>query len=414
MDARNSSTLVILSLPPKTFVGLDLVSFNSSPHFQGIAKIPWGIHFLYTGTDASLSIRQGRWLDLSSANPVQVLGWNTDGETLQVVDLHDQTAQNAIKSVSNGGRLVDYAALQNATSELSTREPKDDDASQAAAEEGRAESKDWPALTTHISPSLLTRILSPDWIISSISSAPNDTETIPGLSHLEASNALHQLPLHLLPVDLKQTWADGDIGRTRTDRARDRSWYLGQLIEHAATRPLPGGRGGGDEAAVGARAVLGELQFCFLMVLTLANYSCLEQWKRLLTVLFTCRTALDEAEAYFVQAVRVLRLQIKHVDDVEGGLFELRDESASAWLRTLWARFRRLVDDPEKGLRESLKREVDVLQRLFEEKYGWQSERDILRRGMLELEDGERVEVTMPGVDEDEETGEYAPVIVET
>ncbi|EXJ68799.1 uncharacterized protein A1O5_07730 [Cladophialophora psammophila CBS 110553] len=414
MDAQNSSTLVILSLPPKTFVGLDLVSFNSSPNFQGIAKIPWGIHFLYTGTDASLSIRHGRWLDLSSANLVQVLGWNSDGETLQVVDPNDQTAQNAIKSVSDGRGLVDYAALQTATSELSARESKDDDASQAAAEGGRAESIDWPALTTHISPSLLTRILSSDWIISSISTAPNDTETIPGLSHLEASNALHQLPLYLLPVNLKQTWADGDIGRTRTDRARDRSWYLGQLIEQAATRPPSGGGGGGDKAAVGARAVLGELQFCFLMVLTLANYSCFEQWKRLLTVLFTCRTALDETEAYFVQAVRVLRLQIKHVDDVEGGLFELRDESASAWLRTLWARFRGLVDDSEKGLRESLKREVDVLQRLFEEKYGWQSERDMLRRGMLELEDGERVEVTMPGVDEDEETGEYAPVIVET
>jgi len=32
----------------------------------------------------------------------------------------------------------------------------------------------------------------------------------------------------------------------------------------------------------------------------------------------------------------------------------------------------------------------------------------------LELEDGERIEVSMQGVDEDEEKGEYAPLIVDT
>ena len=145
------------------------------------------------------------------------------------------------------------------------------------------------------------------------------------------------------------------------------------------------------------------------MVLTLANYSCFEQWKRLLSVFFTCRTALDEVEGYFVEVVKVLRLQIKHVEDVEGGLFDFRDEIASSWLRALWARFRGVVDEARKGEREDLKKEVDALQKLFEEKYGWQSERDILRKGMLELEDGEKVEVTMPGVDEDE----YEPVVVE-
>jgi A1 cistron-splicing factor AAR2 len=146
------------------------------------------------------------------------------------------------------------------------------------------------------------------------------------------------------------------------------------------------------------------------MVLTLANYSCFEQWKRLLSVFFTCRAALDEVEGYFVEVLQVISLQVKHVEDVEGGLFDLRDENASSWLRALWARFRGVVDEADKGEREPLKKNVNALQKLFEDKYGWQSERDILRRGMLELEDGERVEVTMPEVDEDE----YEPVIVET
>ena len=412
-----TSTLLILSLPPKTFVGLDLLSFDSSPNFEGITKIPPGIHFLYTGTNASLSIRHGRWLKFGSKAETLVLRWNGDSEALDLVDPPGPSARNAITSLPQGRRLVEYEALQTATSDLAARqseseEHQDEDATPSNANEDRGESTDWPLLTTHISPSLFDRILSPDWLISSISSAPNDTETIPGLSHLEASNVLAQSPLNLLPINLKQTWSDGDIGRTRTDRARDRSWYLGHLIDTATP----------NDKAAGAKQILGELQSCFLMVLTLANYSCFEQWKRLLSIFFTCQTALDEIEAYFIEAVKTLHAQIRHVEDTDGGLFDLGDENASSWLRAVWARFRAVVDDDDedeavngKGVkRVALKKEVKELQKLFEGRYGWASERDILRRGMVELEDGERVEVTMPGADEEDESGEYAPVVVET
>ena len=400
-----TSTLIVLSLPPKTFVGLDLVSFNSSPKFLGITKVPSGAHFLYAGTDASLSIRQGRWLNLSSNTESHVLRWNRATETLDLVDSTGSLAKDAASSASDGQGLVDYAALQDATQELvqaSEAEDTRDEQFEQPAVIDLAETTSWPELTSHISSPLLNRVLSSEWIVSSVSSAPNDTESIPGLSHLEVSNVLDQLPLNLLPINLKHTWAAGDIGRLRTDRARDRSWFLSHLIETVA--------GQGQDKAVGARGILGELQFCFLMVLTLANYSCFEQWKRLLTVFFTCRAALDEVEGYFVEVLKVIHSQIKHVEDVEGGLFDLRDENASSWLRSTWARFRGVVDEADEGERKSLKDEVSNLQALFESKYGWQSERDILRRGMLELEDGERVEVTMPEVDEDE----YEPVVVET
>lgn len=395
-------TVLLLSLPPKTFVGLDLLSFNSSPKFQGITDIPVGLHFLYTGTDASLSIRHGRWLH-SKPGQTLALQWNGATENLDLLEHDSPMAQSAIRSVSPRG-LVDYSALQDATSDLSSQRTEQQSTSQ---DEG--DSADWPSLTSHLTSSLLTRVLSREWIISSISSAPTDTEHIPGLSHLETSNALQQSPLNLLPINLKQTWAEGDIGRTRTDRARDRSWYLEQLIDSVTPT--------GSDRTMGARQVLGELQFCFLMVLTLANYSCLEQWKRLLTVMFTCRSTLVEVEAYFVEVVKVLRMQVRHIDDVDGGLFEMRDESASSWLRSIWGRFRGLVDETfteDKGRGEGLKKEIEALQKFFEQKYGWQSERDTLRRGMLELEDGERIEVSMQGVDEDEEKGEYAPLIVDT
>lgn len=415
------ASLIFLNLPPKTFIGIDLLSFNSSPHFQGISNIPPGLHFLYSGTDASLSIRTGRWLNLSAQETKQrVLQWNTETENLDLLD-DDDGADDATVSSSGNRGLVDYAALADATSDLAEKEAResrsadrlgidqDEDNNEEEDNEDATQSPSaaWSSLSRHISPAALSRILSPSWTVSSISSAPTDTESIPGLSHLEAENVLHQLPLNLLPVDLKQTWSEGDIGRVRTERARDRSWYLSSLIDSASP--------GAKDKTVGARQVLGEVQFCFLMVLTLANYSCLEQWKRLLTVFFTSRNALTEVEGYFVQMVKVLAEQMRHVDDLDGGMFELRDEAGSAWLRSMWAKFRASVEDEfEESEATELKTAVQGLQSFFEGKYGWLNKQNTLRRGMLELEDGERIEVSMDGVDEDEETGEYAPVVVDT
>ena len=200
-------TLIILSLPPKTFIGLDLLSFNSSPTFLGINKIPSGTHFLYTGTDASLSIRHGRWLNSSLRPETHVLRWNAGSETTDLVQPTDTTPESAIASASSGRGLVGYGDLHNAKLKLLARESEveetQDDPSAPPAVEAPAESTEWPSLISHISPSLLNRLLSSDWLISSLSSAPNDTETIAGLSHLEASNVLNQLPLNLLPINLK-------------------------------------------------------------------------------------------------------------------------------------------------------------------------------------------------------------------
>lgn len=467
-------SLIFLNLPPKTFIGLDLVTFNSSAQFQGISNIPHGLHLLYSGTDASLSIRQGRWVNLNAGHERRTLQWNVESETLDLLDEDAEIAQNVISSArgSASGGLLDYEALQAATSDLAAKQSNatalrsmtarghGEEAEEAELDEENGQGNDhdeadpstWQDLTSHISPALLTRILEREWTTTSVSSAPSDTETIPGLSHLEANEALHQHPLQLTPIDLKQTWAADDVGRVRTDRARDRSWYLSTLVDavsvalatatdnnntvstdtaatSATTRektPTPPTTTTTNERkALGARGLLGELQFCFIMVLTLANYSCLEQWKRILVVFFTCREALGDVEPYFVQMVGVLGEQMRRVEDVEGGLFELRDEVSSAWLRRYWARFRATVDDgigggggggSSGGGRggQQLRREVEKVQKFFEDRYGWASEKDRLRRGMLVLEDGEMVEVSLAGVDEDEETGEYAPVVVET
>jgi A1 cistron-splicing factor AAR2 len=403
-------TLLFHSLPPTAFLGLDLLSLTLSPKLQGIKNLPPGYHFLYSSTDASLSIRRGWWFCVpapDSANEgsksdsqpeLSVWRWSNEEESLAP----DADPAAVGKAHANLGRVWERGLL--------------DYTHPSSGKDGGELAGEWRELTNCITNALLDRVFSggqedetkdakgKDWSISSISSASQDVEKIPGLTSSE-SKMEGEKDLGFLPIDLKRTWPEGAVGRERTDAVRDRSWYLGYLIELAA--------GSGKEKRVGAMRLLGELQLCFLMVLTLANWSCLEHWKRVLGVILSCRQALQEVEEYFVAVVKLLRLQLKHCEDVEGGLFDFKEEGA-AWLKRLLAQFRRNVEEMlEAADGELLKAELKKLDEDLSNQYGWVSGMDMLKRGFLDLEDGERVDMDLNGADEEDETGDYAPVIVE-
>ena len=61
---------------------------------------------------------------------------------------------------------------------------------------------------------------------------------------------------------------------------------------------------------------------------------------------------------------------------------------------------------------EDVKEELEALEVFLKAEYGWHLGNEFLRRGMLELEDGEQVEMEMEEMDGEDERGEYAPVIV--
>jgi A1 cistron-splicing factor AAR2 len=416
-------SLLFLDLPPKTFVGIDLLSFNSSPKFHGISEVSAGLHFVYTGADASLSIRHGRWIKVDSPNTTHILQWNSSDESLNLLSHDNSAARHAISTIPNlrVNGLITYAALEAATTNLqhstltdeeaepdtlSPTRTNDGDSNDAAPTE--PSSSPWHTLTSHIQPSTLSRIFPSHNTVTSLSSAPMDSDAIPGLTQSDVVSALPpNSTLSLTPIDLKQTWADGDIGRIRTLRARDRSWLLGRVMDSLSAGEDGGGR------QTGAKELLAELQVCFVMVLTLMNYSCMEQWKRILGVVFTCKEAVGEVAAWFAVVVGVLRAQLEREGDVEGGLFEMKDEAGSRWLRGLLGRFRATVEEVA-GEGSALERELRRLEEILRERYGWEIGRGVLKRGMLQLEDGEMVEVEMDGADEDDERGDWAPVVVET
>jgi A1 cistron-splicing factor AAR2 len=450
-------TILLPDLPPKTLVGIDLITFTSTANFHGIRDLSPGWHFLYTGTTETLSLRTGAWFyigDLKTAGKgaqdtalvathskhaspdIYIWKWSSDTETLVPLDDSDSAQQEAMRYKANLGAVWQSGGLFKYRSRIAPSmlvkpadqdQGKDEDQTQAQThtrpqieapvqteDDGRTEEcgrRDWTGLTNRLSGTLLSRVIGdpevdvdghPRWLLSSASTANRDTDHIPGVDSPESdeSGVEQEREFGFIPIDLKRTWREGAVGRERTEAAQDRSWALGDLIERFA----------GDE---GGNELLGELQFTFLMVLTMMNYSCLQQWKRILELVLTSRKAIVDREEFMGEVVQILALQLQRCDDVDGGLFEIDGDEGGAFLRNLLVKFRQSVDDLVDD--DSLvKQELDVLEEWVKAEYDWDLHRGtVLRQGLLQLEDGEQVEMDWDGNDEDEETGEYAPVIVD-
>ncbi|KAL1610372.1 hypothetical protein SLS60_002039 [Paraconiothyrium brasiliense] len=393
--ASQTHCVLLLNLPANALGGIDLLSFTITPRFKGVKNLPPGLHFAFAASDASLSVRHGAWFYVTpGGGPPQVFikKWN-----LQTEDLVAETSQTELLKWKANLGAIWKESLTPYRQTVQAGDTAEDDAAE--------ESSDWGELTSRISQTLLTRIcgLNPDhWALTSASSAAQDLESIPGL---EASNsALHpEKELRFFPVDLKQTWREGATGRERTEAAQDRSWALGDLIEKHGISRDPRSRD---------LEILGELQFCFLMVLTLNNNSCLEQWKRLLSLLLTCRTAVTDRFHLFLELMRTLRLQLSHCGDMDASMFDL-NEHGGGFLRPLLRKFRKGLDDVDGKRKSDIMDEFDALQEFLQKEFRWQLDDSYVKRGMLELEDGEQVEMDMNGADEDDETGDFAPTIVE-
>jgi A1 cistron-splicing factor AAR2 len=394
--ATQTHCVLLLDLPPSALGGIDLLSFTTTPRFRGVKNLPPGLHFVFASSDAALSLRHGAWFYVSPGSGApQVFVKRWDPTTEELVAEKSQT--EVLRWRANLGSIWKDSLTPYRQTVHSGDTAEDEDAVE--------ESTDWPNLTSRITPSLLSRIcgLNPDhWSLTSASSALQDLETIPGLES-SSSNDYPEKELQFLPIDLKQTWRKGATGRERTEAAQDRSWALGDLIDKHCK---------GKDMRVREHEVLGELQFCFLMVLTLNNNSCLEQWKRLLSLLFTCREAIRERLRLFIELLQVLRLQLSHCADIEAGIFDM-NENGGGFLKPLLTKFRKVLDDYEGKWKADVVDEFDELQDFLKEEFGWELDDSFVKRGMLELEDGERVEMDVNGADKDDETGEYAPTVVE-
>ena len=392
MDTTNQPCILLLDLPHSALGGIDLLSFTTTPRFQGIRNIPLGFHFVFTSPTTALSIRQGAWFHVdqsSRSSKLWIKKWDPSKEELLPVD----DEPSILRWHANIGSIWKEGLTPYRQSASGGTDGQSQDTTKG--------SKAWKQLTLYLTAPLLARItrgLPNHWNLTSASSASMDADHIPGLSNLE--NLIQpEKELNFLPINLKQTWREGATGRERTDAARDRSWALDDLITRYC-------------ANQNETDILGELQFTFLMVLTLNNNSCLEQWKRILNLLLTCRAAVPKHPKLFVRLFETLQLQLEYAREAEGGLFDFNEDDGSMLRKGLRDFKRGLQQESDFGKQEVFD-QLEKLEDFVKTEFGWDLQSDVVRNGILQLEDGESVEMDLGGDDEVDELGEYAPTIVE-
>lgn len=384
----STAAALLLDLPAGILCGIDLLSFTTSAQFRGIRDIPPGWHFIFTSETSSLSIRDGFWFHIPanspSPPPLIVYKWNL-----------------------SLGCLQPRTDTENYRAHLHTLWQKNlSPYRQSAAQEKATEAGDWAGLTQHITPSLLSHLTkNEEWRITSASCAKQDRDEIPGLNAEEVGE---ERELGVLGINLKRTWREGATGRERTEGALDSSWALRDVEARWQE-----GFSGVEEGWENGDVVLGQMEACFLMVLTVANYSCLEEWKRCVGLVLTCKRAVRQREKWFASFLALLKKQLERCEDVEGGLFDMSDEGGGQlkkWLKGFKMTVGQVFGEGE-GV--EVNEEMEALEAFLKAEYRWELGDEFVRKGMLELEDGEQVYAETDEMQGEDERGEYAPVIVD-
>jgi len=113
----------------------------------------------------------------------------------------------------------------------------------------------------------------------------------------------------------------------------------------------------------------------------------------------------------YLELFKVLRIQLEHCDDVDGGLFDISDQRNNSLARDL-INFKRHVDEGN-SLPTAVKKQFLRLESSLKESFHWDLSSSYLRKGVVQLEDGEQVELELSDLEDEDERGDFAPVIVD-
>ncbi|RUS22037.1 hypothetical protein BC937DRAFT_90589 [Endogone sp. FLAS-F59071] len=220
----------------------------------------------------------------------------------------------------------------------------------------------WQRLTDKITPLLLSRVLPQGGRVSHLPDrGGEDTDREEGVA--------------FAAFDLRKSFPPGAAGVEVTRWSLDKSWLLGKMMD---------GVWGSDP-----KNALGELQLAFACLLFAQNFSGLEAWKRTVGLLCGCKEALVERTELFVEFTNVLQTQLEECppDFFHDILSE--NNFLTHELKT----FSRNIPRTTPRLRARF----ESLRMFVKRRFDW----DIGGEARAEEED------------EEDEDGEYAPVVVE-
>ncbi|PRP84601.1 hypothetical protein PROFUN_09274 [Planoprotostelium fungivorum] len=358
-EYKNSATILCLDTPNSSEFGIDEYEFTTGPNFKGIKLIPPGVHYIFYSAGAKyggIGPPRSSLFMLLKPGQVRLLRWNTSTEDY---DLDEELDQEEVSRYINGVRKFDFDRFLGPY-------PSD--------------SERWKTLSLYITSHVMHHLESPSKRMSSVyDTTDKELEQIMKgqKERLEQSTVVvsssnedptrYRPKFSSIPTSKELGKMNGSVNIQNFDKS-------------TLCRKL---RNRFDEEF----GLLGELQFAFVVFLMGQSYDAFEQWKKLLSVLCQCDSAVSTNTLFFYEFSAVLHFQLKQVpsDFFEDSL------SADNFLTQILRNYVEITDDDQLG--EKMKKRSKKFRKYLHQRFG-----------------STFAEKTTIQFDSDDE---YAPVIVE-
>ncbi|APA08207.1 hypothetical protein sscle_03g029770 [Sclerotinia sclerotiorum 1980 UF-70] len=419
---KDGDVIIVGSLPPGSMFGYDTKAYTIKTEgtLEGVKNIPPGAHFFWGGS-ANGSSRTGFWfmtmkLASDEYGDAHVLRWDNYHECLEeeVSEAEKRIQKASIPEIVN--RLEPYLSNTSVPSpkpagSVSTSPTFVNFPSSPIAAEDIYGSDKWRHLTSCIKHPYLKRVTGGKWNSWKVSSS-HDIKT----TELQATSAPRDVKgnstnfdgddfLNFVFPRNSRTFSDASTGRERTEQAIDSTAYIVEAIANCTYEDS-------DE-------IIGELQFCYITGMVLGNLACMEQWGIIISKLFGAYRLSMDHPVFFRKVITAVHAQFMY--DEEGfdtSIFD-HDSHLGDDLKIILTKFKSRLNEQLLSNGSKITPEQEEVGKAFEAfeswlwKWGWDLRGNYLRSGKFQLEDGEMIDAELKDFEDEDERGEYAPMVVD-
>ena len=276
---REGAFLILLDVPEGTEFGIDWNSWTTGPKFKGVKMIPPGIHFVFycavSQFDGTPAPRTGFFHTFKSQEIV-LKSWNASTE-----ELHENKNLEEIEKLRFDLKNLDQylAAYPYHTLEK------------------------WVSMTNNIRSDLIIKLSPENGIIYSVlelfpksTSVSTNNESNIDKDGLPCMKANPKCVIQFTKIP-DRWYPTGSSPTEISKHSLDSSYILTQLIK-SYDNPLD---------------ILGELQFAFVCFILGQVFDAFESWKKLLRVLCSCESSLQDNIELYTALIGVLYHQINEI-----------------------------------------------------------------------------------------------------
>ncbi|QSZ36040.1 hypothetical protein DSL72_007164 [Monilinia vaccinii-corymbosi] len=419
---KDGDVVIIRNLPASTMFGYDTkaITIKAGGALEGVKQIPPGAHFFWGGAGNG-SFRSGFWfmtmkLASDEYGETHVLRWDNYHESLEeeLSEAEKRIQKTGMPEIV--GKLEPYlsntlGANPAPAGSVSTSPSFLNSPSSPIAADGTDGTNMWRRLTSCVKHPYLKRVTGGKWNSWKVSSS-HDIKT----TELQASSAPRDVKggatnfdgddfLNFVFPRNSHTFSESSSGRERTEQAMDSSAYIIDAISRCTFED--------------PEEIIGELQFCYVTGMMLGNLACMEQWGIIVSKLFGAYRLSMEHPVFFRKVITTVHAQFMYDEEgFETSIFD-HDSHLGDELKIILTKFKSRLNEQLLSNGTKITREQEEVGSAFEAfeswlwKWGWDLRGNYLRSGKFQLEDGEMIDAELKDFEDEDERGEYAPMIVD-